>query len=308
VSCRNLVKAWGRREVIRGVSFDIEPGEIYGLLGPNGAGKTTIVEMICGLVAPDAGEVMVAGQPVGVGVRVNRLLGVAPQEIALYPQLSAWENIRYFGRLSGLRGRELRQRVDEALDTVGLLERAGDLVSTFSGGMQRRANVAVAIVHRPSLLVLDEPTVGMDPQSRNSLLETIARLATEGVGVLFASHHMDEVQRMCSRVGIIDNGVLVAEGTPRDLVTTYGGSRTICLRSTADADRLAAALVAQPFSSEVRVAAGEVSVTVATPGDELPRVVDIARLERIPLQDVRVVEPSLEHVFLNLTGRRLRDT
>jgi ABC-2 type transport system ATP-binding protein len=215
----SISKAYAGRTVLDGLSLTIDRGEVFGLLGPNGAGKTTTISIVCGLQAADAGGVVIGGERVDPrSTATRRHLGYVPQEIALWGGLSARQNVAFFGRLQGLRGKALKQAVERALDTVGLMARADDRVETFSGGMQRRTNIAVALVHDPELLVLDEPTVGVDPQSRNAMLEQIRALARNGCGVLFASHYLAEIEQTCTNVGILDHGQMIAEGAPSDLV------------------------------------------------------------------------------------------
>ena len=205
------------------VGFTIAAGETYGLLGPNGAGKTTTISMICGLLRRDRGTVTVAGHDIDTDSRAAKAsLGYVPQDLAVYPDLTAGENLRFFGRLQGLRGRELATRTDEVLEIIGLGDRASDRTDEFSGGMKRRLNIGIGLLHRPTLLILDEPTVGVDPQSRDSILASVAQLGAAGIGVLYTTHYMEEAERLCHRVGIIDAGTLVAEGTRAELVELVG--------------------------------------------------------------------------------------
>lgn len=204
---RDVVRRFGDLVAVDGVSFRIAPGETYGLLGPNGAGKTTTISVVAGLLRADAGSVTVLGRPVGPRhVDVKRHVGLVPQDLAIYPELSARENLMYFGRLQGMRGRELTRRVGEVLETVGLADRAKDPTKEYSGGMRRRLNIGVGLLHRPALLILDEPTVGVDPQSRNAILESVEALSGEGMAVLYTTHYMEEAERLCDRIGIIDSG------------------------------------------------------------------------------------------------------
>lgn len=222
--CADLRKQYGSRTAVDGVSFTIAEGEAYGLLGPNGAGKTTTISMVCGLLRPDAGAVEVAGVDLRAEpARAKGAIGYVPQEIALYPDLTARENLNFFGSLYGLRGARLRERVDAALAAVGLADRAAERVERYSGGMQRRCNIAAGLLHEPRLLVLDEPTVGVDAQSRAAILDTIAALNRDGLAVLYTSHYMEEVERLCDRIGVIDQGRLVAEGTSAELAALVGG-------------------------------------------------------------------------------------
>lgn len=223
LECRNLVRRYGSKTVVDDVSFSIAPGETYGLLGPNGAGKTTTISMICGLVRPDSGSVEVSGRDVTALTEVKSEIGLVPQDIALYPDLTTRENLAFFGRLQGLDRRRLRERIDVVLDVVGLTEKADDRVDTYSGGMKRRANIAVGLLHEPRLLILDEPTVGVDPQSRNAILDAIEVLGAGGLAVLYTTHYMEEAERLCDRIGIIDGGHLIAEGTTSELISHVDG-------------------------------------------------------------------------------------
>jgi ABC-2 type transport system ATP-binding protein len=306
--CRDLRKRFGDRVAVDGVGFEIGAGECYGLLGPNGAGKTTTISMICGLLDRDAGEVVVAGRPLTTAaVEVRGEIGFVPQDIALYPDLSAAENLRLFGRLYGLSGDRLQERVGVALELVGLDDRSGDRVETFSGGMKRRANLAAGLLHEPRLLVLDEPTVGVDPQSRHALLETVAGLRSAGCAVLYTTHYMEEAERLCDRVGIIDGGRLVAEGTRRELVAKVGEQDRVLVTATGDLEALAAALQRVAGVDEATVADGAVQL-LAREGRRLLRsVVEAADGAGADVVSVELTEPDLEAVFLHLTGRALRD-
>ncbi len=225
VECRNLEKSFGSHKVVDGVGFSIAAGETYGLIGPNGAGKTTTISMLTGLMRPDAGEVVISGEHLDPSaLEIKRHIGLVPQDIALYPDLSARENLVFFGRLQGLDRSLLRQRIDAVLEMVGLVDRADDRVDTYSGGMKRRINIAVGLIHEPRILILDEPTVGVDPQSRNAIMGAIEDLGAEGLAVLYTTHYMEEAERLCDRIGIIDQGRLIAEGTSRDLIDQTEGA------------------------------------------------------------------------------------
>jgi ABC-2 type transport system ATP-binding protein len=219
LTCRDLWKRFGGRDAVRGLSFTVDAGEAYGLLGPNGAGKTTAIRMACGILRPDSGAVEVEGRaPSGAGPgAVGHAVGYVPQGLALFPTLTVVENLHFWGRLYGLPGRRRRRRIDDVLAMAGLTDRRGDRVEHCSGGMQRRLNLAIALLHEPRLLVLDEPTVGVDPQSRAALLDRIGELRDEGTAVLYPSHYMPEVQQLCDRVGVVDRGRLVVEGPPGSL-------------------------------------------------------------------------------------------
>jgi ABC-2 type transport system ATP-binding protein len=305
---RDLHKRYGALVAVRGVSFEIHEGETYGLLGPNGAGKTTTISMVCGLLARDGGEVTLDGTPIDVGaVAAKAGIGFVPQELAIYPDLTAKENLVFFGRLYGLSGAHLKVRVGEVLELIGLTSRAGDRTDKFSGGMQRRLNIGIGLLHQPRLLLLDEPTVGVDPQSRNAILESIAALGKGGMAILYTTHYMEEAERLCDRVGIIDAGEIRAEGTRRELVASVGQRDQVRLAATGD---LAAAEAAVGrLDGVVTVAAkdGLLEVLVADAHRILPRLLDAAESAGAVIRGVDIVEPNLESVFLHLTGRALRD-
>ena len=304
----NLRKRYGALEAVRGVSFEIHQGETYGLLGPNGAGKTTTISMVCGLLARDAGEVTVNGTPVDVGqVAAKAGIGFVPQELAIYPDLTARENLAFFGRLYGIGGARLKARTAEVLDLIGLADRADERTDRFSGGMQRRLNIGIGLLHQPRLLLLDEPTVGVDPQSRNAILESIATLGREGMAILYTTHYMEEAERLCDRVGIIDAGEIRAEGTQRELVALIGQQDTVRLTVTGDVPAATAAVRAVPGVVRVDAKDGTIEILVADARAALPRLIDAAEA-RATVRGVDVVEPDLEAVFLHLTGRALRDT
>ena len=230
--CSNLVRHFDDLVAVDDISFSVAAGQTYGLLGPNGAGKTTTISMISGLLEATSGTVEVLGQPITPKADAGKAaIGLVPQEIALYPDLSARDNLKFFGRLQGLRKQELEDRIDEVLTIVGLTDRAKDKIETYSGGMQRRANIAVGMLHRPTLLILDEPTVGVDPQSRNAILESVAALGESGLAVLYTTHYMEEAERLCDRIGIVDEGKIIAEGTRNELVASLGESSAIQFRA-----------------------------------------------------------------------------
>jgi linearmycin/streptolysin S transport system ATP-binding protein len=309
LACRDLRKRYGERLAVDGVGFQVAAGETYGLLGPNGAGKTTTISMICGLLRRDGGEVTVAGVSLDRDPgAVKAAIGYVPQDVALYQDLTGRENLRFWARMYGLAGGELADRVDGALTVVGLTERAGDKVAAYSGGMQRRLNIAAGLLHRPRLLVLDEPTVGVDPQSRNAILENVEALGGEGVAVLYTTHYMEEAERLCDRVGIIDQGRLIAEGTRRELVATIGERDRIELAASGDLVGLAAAARRTLDGvDEATVVAGGLHLVGRDGRRLLPRLLELAEQAGVEVTSVEVVEPDLEAVFLHLTGKALRD-
>ncbi len=276
----NLYKSFGDIRAVDGLSLEINRGEVFGLLGPNGAGKTTTVNIAVGLLAADQGSVELLGHGSPADPDVRRYIGVAPQVLAMYEELTAEENLAFFGKIAGVRGARLRERVKSTLDFVDLYDRRADRVSTFSGGMRRRLNLAIALVHDPELLLLDEPTVGVDPQSRNAIFDKVLALREQGRTVVYTTHYMEEAQRLCDRVGIIDHGRLLALDSIDGLLRTHGGQKV---------------LVAESLQGEVRVPTDD-------PLAELNRLQAESRLLSFRLEG-----PDLESVFLQLTGRRLRD-
>ena len=306
--CEGLRKTFGDRVAVDDVGFAIAAGETYGLLGPNGAGKTTTISMICGLLTRDSGRVTLQGRELDTTtIDVKAAIGFVPQEVAIYPDLSARENLRFFGKLYDLSGRELDARIDRILETIGLADRGDERTDAFSGGMKRRLNIGLGMLNDPVLLVLDEPTVGVDPQSRNAILDSVEALASEGMAVLYTTHYMEEAERLCDRVGILDEGSVKAEGTRRELISLVGEHDR--LRIEAHGDLVAAAAAA----------AGVLGVEEAAPRDGGLDL--LARDARASLADIvravdetgagitsmEVREPNLEAVFLHLTGRALRD-
>jgi len=308
LSCRDLVKSYDGVPAVAGVGFDIGPGECYGLLGPNGAGKTTTIAMIAGLVHRDRGEVTVAGQRLDTrSVAARAAIGLVPQDLALYPELSAADNLRFFGRLYGLTGEALKERVSASLETVGLGDRAGERVDHYSGGMKRRVNIAAGLIHRPALLILDEPTVGVDPQSRNAILTTIEALTGEGMAVLYTTHYMEEAERLCQRVGIIDHGRLIAEGTRRELVESTGALDRVRVVATGALAAYAEAAGSVPGVSLAVAFDDRVEIEAGAGRRLLRPLLDLADDKGLDVVSVEVSEPDLESVFLSLTGRELRD-
>lgn len=306
--CRDLRKTFGELVAVDGVGFEVACGETYGLLGPNGAGKTTTISMVCGLLERDAGEVFVAGEPISPrSVGPKRRIGLVPQDIAIYPDLTARENLVFFGRLYGLSGADLKRRADEVLEVIGLTDRADDRADEYSGGMKRRLNIGIGLLHEPDLLVLDEPTVGVDPQSRNAILESVESLSSEGMAVLYTTHYMEEAERLCDRVGIIDHGKIKAEGTRRELVRLVGEHDKVTMKATGDIESAVERVSA--IGGVVRAAAVEGGLEVITENaaDTLTELLAAVAAAGAAVSSVEVDEPDLEAVFLHLTGRALRD-
>ena len=306
--CDGLMKRFGDRQAVDGVGFTIGPGETYGLLGPNGAGKTTTISMICGILRRDAGDVLIGGRPFDPGsTSLKSEIGYVPQDLAIYPDLSARENLRFFGRLYGLHGPALATRVDEVLAVVDLADRANERTSRYSGGMKRRLNIAIGLLHRPSLLVLDEPTVGVDPQSRNAILTSVEALSSAGLGILYTTHYMEEAERLCDRIGIVDEGRIIAEGTRRELVALVGGLDRVSLVAAGDLAAAATALRSIPGVRGTTVQDGRIDLLVEEARHLLPRLLATVSEDGITIRSVEVIEPDLESVFLHLTGKALRD-
>ena len=308
LDCIGLRRRFGDRVAVDGVSLRIGPGETYGLLGPNGAGKSTTIRMVCGLLRPDAGTVTVAGRPMrGAGLAARALIGYVPQEVALYPDLTARENLRLFGRMYRLRGARLARRIDEVLELVGLTERAGDRVESFSGGMRRRLNIGAGLLHRPTLLVLDEPTVGVDPQSRHAIMESVRGFGAAGMAVLYTTHYLEEAERICDRVGIIDHGWLIAEGTRRELVAKVAERDRIELTASGNLPAFAEACRRLAGVDGADTADGEVHLLAHEGRRLLATVLQAAERSGTAVRSVEVIEPDLEAVFLHLTGTALRE-
>lgn len=308
LSCDGLTRRFGERLAVDDVGFEIASGETYGLLGPNGAGKTTTIRMVCGLLRRDAGTVTVNGERIDEATpEAKRHIGYVPQDIALYPDLSARENLQFFAKLYGIRGAELSKRVSDVLDLIALSDRADDRVESFSGGMKRRLNIGAGLLHRPSLLILDEPTVGVDPQSRNAILDSVSALGGTGLAVLYTTHYMEEAERLCDRIGIIDHGRLIAEGTQRELVATVHERARIELGGTGDLDALRVACEAMDGIGGVTNTTGGLHLLADDGRSLLPRVMAAAEATGVAVASLEVVEPDLEAVFLHLTGTALRE-
>ncbi len=306
--CDALRKSYGSLCAVDGISFEIGPGETYGLLGPNGAGKTTVISIVAGVLEADAGTVTLEGLRMGpAALEAKSRIGYVPQDVALYPDLTGRENLRFFASLYRMDRRRARARVGEVLQVVGLTERADEQVKKYSGGMKRRLNIAVGLLHRPRLLILDEPTVGVDPQSRNSILDSIETLSAEGMAVLYTTHYMEEAERLCDRVGIVDLGHLIAEGPPRGLTAELGQAEHIVMEVDGDVARAAAAVDALPVVGRTQGDQGVVDALVTEAESALPEVLNAAMGAGASIRSVTVQEPNLEAVFLQLTGKRLRD-
>lgn len=308
IQVENLQKRFGDLQAVGGISFEVEAGEIYGLLGPNGAGKTTTLSMLSGLLAPDSGRIRfdgidLAAQP----MEVKAMLGVVPQENALYEDLSAREHLSTWGGLYGLRGGDLKEAVERVLEWIGLVGRDREPVKNFSGGMKRRLNLGLGLVHSPRVVLLDEPTVGIDPQARFNILEVVRQVADQGAAVLYTTHYLEEAEELCDRIAVVDHGKMLAEGTLHELQKMVGGEDILTLRGEIDAD----ALLKQLGDGVKVLAQEEGRLVLTTEGQDGSRgsveVLNRVFSAGVDLEGVAIEPPSLNGLFLKLTGRELRD-
>ncbi len=340
VEAQGLVKRYGDVEAVRGLSFAVRRGEVFGLLGPNGAGKTTVISMLTGVLPPTSGTARIGGYDIVKELdQVKKINGLVPQDLALYPTLSARANLNFFGRIYGLRGKELGERVEDVLRIVALTDRADDAIKTFSGGMKRRVNIAAGLVHQPKLLFLDEPTVGVDPQSRNHIFESVMRLNRErSMSIVYTSHYMEEVELLCNRVAIIDQGKIIALDTVKSLIAMLGGGVIQVGLHQVD-DALLAQLATLPAVKRATLAPqpappppaegacpepvegqeAEVAEIAPAPGytivkieaehsqQALVNMIGFFNERDIPIASLEILEPNLESVFLHLTGKKLRE-
>lgn len=310
IDVSDLRKSFGEKRAVDGVGFRVEPGTIYGLLGPNGAGKTTTISCITGLLKPDAGRVVVGGVDLASDpIRVKGMLGIVPQDVAIYGTLRASENVAYFASLHGLSGSMLKERTRQVLEMVGLDPASRQQVRKFSGGMKRRLNLAIGLVHRPKALLLDEPTVGIDPQARINILDVVRAIQRDGTAILYTTHYLDEAETLCDRIGIMDHGRILAEGSLAELRRLVGEGTIVTLRGEFMADAMRAALNEAP-GADVRILSLEDRAAMLAVGGERKHAADLlSTLLRhgIEVSDIAMEEPSLQNVFLKLTGRELRD-
>ncbi|MBL0739986.1 ABC transporter ATP-binding protein [Chryseolinea lacunae] len=280
VNLRHVTKRFRAKTVVDDLSIEIQRGELFGLLGPNGAGKTTTINMIIGGLLPDAGTVTLQGSGSPRDADIKRLIGIVPQSLALYENLTAHENANFFGRLYGLHGSDLQHNIQRVFELVNLTDRTKDRVNTYSGGMKRRLNIAIALLHNPSLLILDEPTVGVDPQSRNAIFDSLRKLKAEGCTILLTSHYLEEAQQLCDAVAILDEGKLVAKGTVEELIAQHGGQSVLTVETTKGRSRIE---TDAPVDAIVRIHAEE------------------------QILSLKMESPNLEKAFLKITGKHLRD-
>jgi ABC-2 type transport system ATP-binding protein len=323
LTVRDLRKKYGDHEVVKGISFSVQEGEVFGLLGPNGAGKTQTISMLTGVIEPTSGTAQIGGYDIKTQMKeVKKINGLVPQDLALYPTLSARANLNFFGRIYGLRGKALKERVEDVLRVVSLTDRADEAVEKYSGGMKRRVNIAAGLVHHPKLFFLDEPTVGVDPQSRNHIFESVQRLNRErGMTIVYTSHYMEEVELLCNRVAIIDQGRIIAMDTIKNLIAMLGGG-IIQIGLTAVDQPLLDQLTALPAVKEAcletitdgpakpdLISHGGTIVKIMTQDTQhaLVNVIGYLNEKDINLLSLNILEPNLETVFLHLTGKKLRE-
>ncbi len=307
ITVEHLKKTYGTHVALNGISFSIREGEFYGLLGPNGAGKTTTISIISTILAPDEGTVFINDLPLEKNkLACKQLIGVVPQEIALYEKLSAYENLLFWGSLYNIDNKLLRERIDETLRLLGLYDRKDDKISTYSGGMKRRINIASALLHRPKILFMDEPTVGIDPQSRNLIFEVVEQLHKEGMTIIYTTHYMEEAERFCDRIGIIDKGEIVAQGTLQELREISNMRETIVFRF-APIDEAKESSLRQQLSGDYALAGSSLTFAVTDVQRDLPKLVAQCSGLGLEISHIDIQEVNLETIFLKLTGKQLRD-
>jgi ABC-2 type transport system ATP-binding protein len=306
----DLVKKYGDFAAVKGISFDIKEGESFSLLGPNGAGKTTTISVLSTLYAPTSGDALIGGHSVAKEpMAVRQFIGVVPQDLAIYDDLTAGENLSFWGQMYGLGGTALKTRIDEVLEQIGLADKANMRIKTYSGGMKRRVNIGVGLLHKPRLLFMDEPTVGIDPQSRRAILDSVQDLNRQGMTVLYTTHYMEEAQELSDRVGIIDHGELIALGTQAELTHQVGENDTLILRLGELENAAALAAAARSLPTVLKADVSDHAVTIIAPEAEdiLAPAITKANEIGVKIRSVELQEPNLEAVFLHLTGRALRD-
>jgi len=304
----DLHKSFGENQAVQGVSFNVTQGEIFSLLGPNGAGKTTTISMLSCLLRPNEGDARVMGHSIRTdAMGVKSVLGVVPQDLALYEDLTARENLTFWGKMYGLRGSALKSRVNEVLDVIGLRDRANERVGTYSGGMKRRVNIGVALLHKPKVIYMDEPTVGIDPQARRNILDSVVALKDQGMTVLYTTHYMEEAQELSDHIAIMDHGKMMASGTHEELVKLVGGQTRIDLTLNMEAGTVMSTWRALEGVERVSAEDGLITVLVEDSNLVLPRLFEAATHHSARITSVDIREPNLESVFLHLTGRALRD-
>lgn len=308
VQVRELVKRYGSRVSVDHLNLGISQGEIFGLLGPNGAGKSTTIKMMCGLLKPDHGDILIDGISVAQNpLEIKKRIGVVPQDLAIYEELTGKQNVAFFAKLYGLKGKQLEERVEEALGFVGLLDRQNEKPGAYSGGMKRRLNIACAITHRPKLIIMDEPTVGIDPQSRNHILESVKNLNRMGSTIIYTTHYMEEVEAIGTRVGIMDRGRLIACGTKEELIKESAHEEKLIIRTNGYTAAAIEELKQHRNIDRVTTDQNVITIFMKSSSSYLQDILFILSRHEASIQTLTRVEPDLETVFLSLTGRSLRD-
>jgi ABC-2 type transport system ATP-binding protein len=308
IEVKNLKKSFGDLQAVQGVDFFARQGEVLSLLGPNGAGKSTTISMLSGLLAPSDGDASIMGHSIRTDAEAAKnCLGVVPQDVALYPDLSARENLVFWGKMYGLRGAELRSRVDEVLEIIGLTDRQKDHVGKFSGGMKRRVNIGAALLHKPQVIIMDEPTVGIDPQSRRHILDNVKELNGQGMTVLYTTHYMEESAELSHHIAIMDKGKVIAYGTHAELIKLVGEQTRIDIAINTESEKVLSEWQKVEGVSRIDATDGKLTVLGDDSNRVLPRLFDAASRSGVRIMSVDIQEPNLEMVFLHLTGRALRD-
>ncbi len=306
IEVKNLKKSFSDKEVLKGLSFSIKNGEFYGLLGPNGAGKTTTISILSSLLPANFGEIQINNLDLKTNTnKIKNIIGVVPQEIALYNELSAMENLKFWGGLYNISGSELNNRAKELLQLVGLEDRKDEKVKNYSGGMKRRINIAAALIHKPKILFMDEPTVGIDPQSRNLIYEIIERQKKEGVTIIYTTHYMEEAERFCDRIAIIDQGNIIAEGTMEELKKDNSVSETIAINFSKLSENNLTAI--QEFWKEIDISENRIHFYSSDVKNDLPKLITYCNQLGLEIINIEILKINLETIFLNLTGKQLRD-
>lgn len=308
VNIEGLIKKFGEVIAVDNISLTIEEGEIYGLLGPNGAGKSTTINILCGLLAMDKGTVEILGKDIEKNSTfAKQNIGVVPQDIAIYEDLTAYENVKFFASLYGLRGAELKEKVEEALKFVGLLDKKKEYPKSFSGGMKRRLNIACAIAHRPKLIIMDEPTVGIDPQSRNHILQSVKKLNSLGCTIIYTTHYMEEVEAICGNIAIIDHGKVIAQGTKEELKSIVTDVNYVEI-TVGDANLVnVEELKGIVGVKQIKIENEKIKIESKRDITNLDKIILFFTLNNISIMNIESKNPDLESVFLTLTGRKLRD-
>jgi len=305
---KDLKKVYKRQRAVDGIDFSLKEGEIFGLLGPNGAGKSTTISMIAGLIKPTDGDIIVEGRSILKSPKeIKRMMGLVPQEIALYPTLSARENLKFWGRMYGMDSIRLKERIDEVLRILGLTERADHRIDTYSGGMKRRINIGAALLHQPKLLIMDEPTVGIDPQSRKHILDMVLDLNRQGMTILYTSHYMEEVEYLCHRVAIMDRGSIIASGTKEELKAMVGNAHKVVVEADNFRQYMVDTLRVLEGVQQVMVEKQSITILVKDGRKRLADIIKVFNDDGCKVNSVSIKEPDLEGVFLHLTGRALRN-